>query len=82
VAKGLEVYVPLEGIIDIDKETDRLAKQMGKVKKELEEKLKKLNNPNFVEKAKKEVVQEQVRIKEELSFELKSLEKAYALLQG
>ncbi len=82
VAKGLEVYVPLEGVIDIDKEIERLTKQMGKVKKELDEKLKKLSNPNFMEKAKKEVVEEQVRIKEELAFELKSLEKAYSLLQG
>jgi valyl-tRNA synthetase len=82
VRKGLEVYVPLEGVIDIDKEIDRLTKQMGKVRKELEEKLKKLNNPNFVEKAKREVVEEQVRIKEGLEFELKSLQKAYDLLQG
>jgi valyl-tRNA synthetase len=82
VRKGLEVYVPLEGIIDIDKETDRLNKQMGKVNKELAEKLKKLSNPNFVEKAKREVVEEQLKIKEDLEFELKSLQKAYSLLQG
>jgi valyl-tRNA synthetase len=82
VRKGLEVYVPLEGIIDIDKETDRLNKQMGKVNKELAEKLKKLSNPNFVEKAKKEVVEEQLKIKQDLEFELISLQKAYSLLQG
>ena len=82
VRKGLEVYVPLEGVIDIEKEVDRLTKQMGKVKKELEEKLKKLSNPNFVEKAKREVVEEQIKIKEGLEFELKSLQKAYTLLQG
>jgi len=82
VAKGLEVYVPLEGIIDIDKEMERLTKQMGKVKKELDEKLKKLSNPNFVEKAKKEVVEDQVRIKESLEFELASLQKAHELLKG
>jgi valyl-tRNA synthetase len=82
VRKGLEVYVPLEGVIDIEKEVDRLTKQMGKVKKELEEKLKKLNNPNFIEKAKREVVEEQIKIKEGLEFELKSLQKSYTLLQG
>ena len=82
VRKGLEVYVPLEGIIDMDKETDRLNKQMGKVNKELAEKLKKLSNPNFVEKAKKEVVEEQLKIKQDLEFELISLQKAYSLLQG
>jgi valyl-tRNA synthetase len=72
----------LEGVIDIEKEVDRLTKQMGKVKKELEEKLKKLSNPNFVQKAKREVVEEQIKIKEGLEFELKSLQKAYTLLQG
>ncbi|HPS93043.1 MAG TPA: valine--tRNA ligase, partial [Deltaproteobacteria bacterium] len=82
VRKGLEVYVPLEGVIDIDKELDRLSKQMAKVKKELEEKEKKLNNPNFREKAKPEVVEEQLRIREDLSFEYKSLQNARELLQG
>ncbi|MCU0575325.1 MAG: valine--tRNA ligase [Desulfobacterota bacterium] len=82
VRKGLEVYVPLEGVIDIDKETERLTKQMGKVGKELEEKRRKLSNPNFVEKAKKEVVEEQLKIKADLEFELASLQKAHALLQG
>jgi valyl-tRNA synthetase len=52
------------------------------VNKELAEKLKKLSNPNFVEKAKKEIVEEQLKIKEDLEFELKSLQKAYSLLQG
>jgi valyl-tRNA synthetase len=82
VRKGLEVYVPLEGVIDIDKELDRLAKQMGKVAKELDEKRRKLSNPNFVAKAKKEVVDEQVRIKAGLEFELASLQKAHALLKA
>ena len=81
VRKGLEVYVPLEGVIDIDKELDRLSKQMRKVRKELEEKEKKLSNPNFLEKAKKEVVEEQIKIKQDLEFELRSLLKAHALLQ-
>jgi len=82
VRKGLEVYVPLEGVIDIDKELDRLNKQMAKVKKELAEKEKKLSNPSFRDKAKKEVVEEQLRIKEDLEFELKSLTNSYELLQG
>lgn len=82
VRKGLEVYVPLEGVVDIDKEIDRLSKQMGKVLKELEEKRRKLSNPNFVEKAKTEVVQDQLRLRTELEFELASLQKAHALLQG
>jgi valyl-tRNA synthetase len=76
------VYVPLEGVIDIDKEKERLDKQINKVRKELEAKQKKLSNKNFLEKAKKEIVEEQVRIKEELDFMLERLLKAHSLLDG
>ncbi|MDT8271637.1 MAG: valine--tRNA ligase [Desulfomonilia bacterium] len=82
VRKGLEVYVPLEGVVDIEKEMERLDKQKAKVHKELEEKRKKLSNRNFVEKAKKDVVEEQMRLRDELEFELKSLQKAHELLAG
>jgi valyl-tRNA synthetase len=82
VRKGLEVYVPLEGVVDIAKELDRLAKQTAKVEKELGEKNRKLSNPNFVEKARKEVVEEQARLARELAFELASLRRACDLLAG
>jgi len=82
VRKGLEVYVPLEGVVDIEKELERLSKQMKKVEKELGEKRRKLDNPTFLEKAKKEVVEEQERLARELSFELASLQKAFDMLAG
>jgi valyl-tRNA synthetase len=82
VTSEVEVYVPLEGVIDIDKEKERLDKQINKVRKELEAKQKKLSNKNFLEKAKKEIVEEQVRIKEELDFMLERLLKAHSLLDG
>ncbi|MGC9324489.1 MAG: valine--tRNA ligase [Desulfomonilia bacterium] len=82
VRKGLEVYVPLEGVVDIEKEMDRLDKQITKILKELTEKQKKLSNTNFIEKAKKEVVEEQMRLRDALDFELKSLQRAHTLLEG
>ncbi|WP_018969234.1 valine--tRNA ligase [Rubritalea marina] len=51
-----EVYMPLDGLIDLDAEKARLDKEIEKVEKEVEKAGKKLNNPNFVERAKPEVV--------------------------
>jgi len=82
VTAQAEVYVPLEGVIDIDKEKDRLFKQIAKMEKELEGKRKKLSNPGFLEKADPEVVAEQRQIKEELEFKLEKLLKARELLEG
>ncbi|MBN1635349.1 MAG: valine--tRNA ligase [Deltaproteobacteria bacterium] len=82
LAQGIEIYVPLEGVIDIDKELERLNKQIEKVNKELEAKQKKLINKNFIEKAKKEIVAEQMRIRNDLQFTLEKLEQARSLLEG
>ena len=51
-----EFVLPLDGLIDIEAEKARLEKEIGKVEKEVEKSLKKLQNPNFVENAKPEVV--------------------------
>ncbi|HOO47482.1 MAG TPA: class I tRNA ligase family protein, partial [Deltaproteobacteria bacterium] len=82
VTSEVEVYVPLEGVIDIDKEKERLEKQINKARKELEAKHKKLTNKEFLAKAKKEIVEEQQRIKEELDFTIERLTKAHSLLEG
>jgi len=80
VTADMEIYVPLEGVIDIAKEQERLAKQVKTVKADLEVRLKKLSNQGFLEKADPEVVEEQRQIKAELEFKLERLEKALALL--
>jgi len=56
------LFVPLEGIIDFNKESLRLEKEISKLIKELEVVSKKLKNENFLGKAPSEVV-EQVRAK-------------------
>jgi len=62
VVGGATLFVPLEGIIDFDKETMRLEKEINKLKKELNTVSGKLENENFLNKAPREVV-EQVRAK-------------------
>ncbi len=51
-----EVYMPLEGFLDIDAETARLEKQIAKIEKELTSSEAKLANKSFVENAPENIV--------------------------
>jgi valyl-tRNA synthetase len=51
VAGKVAIYVPLEGIVDIAKECQRLQKDCEKLAKDLENSEKRLNNNNFIERA-------------------------------
>jgi len=56
IIKGLEVYLPLEGLIDVKKEQQRLEKEKHQLEKYIEGLEKKLSNKKFINKAPKEVV--------------------------
>ncbi|MDQ1331260.1 MAG: valyl-tRNA synthetase, partial [Thermodesulfobacteriota bacterium] len=49
--------ISLEGIIDFSKETDRLEKELGKLKDEITASNKKLSNEDFLRKAPEDVVE-------------------------
>jgi len=53
-----EVFLPLDGLVDVEAEKDRLQKQLTKIESEIEKVNAKLGNPNFVEKVPPEVLQE------------------------
>ncbi|MBA4182998.1 MAG: valine--tRNA ligase [Acidobacteria bacterium] len=55
---GAEIALPLEGLIDFEKERERLENQLEKLSTENERLAKQLANQNFVEKAPAEKVQE------------------------
>ncbi len=55
---GAEIALPLEGLIDFEKEIQRLENQIGKLEKENEQLQKQLSNQNFIERAPTEKVQE------------------------
>lgn len=57
VQDGVEAYIPLAGLVDVEKETKRLKKQSEKLAKEIEKLAKRLESKGFVEKAKPEVVE-------------------------
>lgn len=56
VITGIEISIPLEGLIDLDKERDRLKKEIAKMESEIEKLSQRLSNPSFVEKAQADVV--------------------------
>jgi len=60
-----EIYIPLEGIIDIEKEISRLEKEIQKVQKDFEKSKSKLENNNFISRAPKDVIEkEKSKLKE------------------
>ncbi|MFA5624116.1 MAG: valine--tRNA ligase [Bradymonadales bacterium] len=76
VADGIEVVIPLAGLIDIDEELARLDKNIAKLKKDIESSTKKLSNPNFVQRAKPEVVATERERVERHTLELEKLQEA------
>jgi valyl-tRNA synthetase len=57
VAGTLEVYVPLEGLVDFEAEAARLTKEREKLSIELERLEKKLSNEGFLAKAAPEIIE-------------------------
>ncbi|MBR5785197.1 MAG: valine--tRNA ligase [Clostridia bacterium] len=59
VVDGAEIYIPLDELIDFEKEIDRLAKEKENLQKELDRVNGKLNNEKFISKAPQKVVDEE-----------------------
>jgi valyl-tRNA synthetase len=65
VVRGDIAALPLKGVIDLDAERARLAKEMAKADADIARVDAKLNNPNFVARAPEEVVEEEKEKREE-----------------
>jgi len=61
VAGGLALEVPLAGLIDVEAERGRLKKELEKAQREIDGLERKLSNASFVDRAPKEVVEENRR---------------------
>lgn len=59
VIKGAEIFIPMEGLVDVDTEIARLEKEEANLEKEIDRVNKKLSNKGFLEKAPKEVVEKE-----------------------
>jgi valyl-tRNA synthetase len=73
LAAGLEIFVPLQGLVDFAQEALRLAKELKKAEKEFAGISKKLGNEKFLAKAPDEVIAKERGKYEELSLKLEKL---------
>lgn len=66
IVKGIEMYLPLENIVDLGKEEERLSKELSKVEKELKLLQVKLSNEDFITKAPNEIIRKERQKLEEI----------------
>jgi valyl-tRNA synthetase len=76
----VEIYLPLEGLIDTDKERARLQKEIETKTSDLQRVEKKLGNPQFTEKAPREVVEKEEAKRTELSSAIAKLRERLSTL--
>ena len=67
VVAGIEVYLPLAGLIDVEKENARLNKELAAIDKELSRVEGKLGNAGFLAKAPEAVIEKEKAKAEELN---------------
>lgn len=80
VVTGIEVYLPLAGLIDVEKETQRLSKELAAMEKDLQRAGGKLNNAGFLAKAPDDVIAKERAKYEELSGKIEAVKKRMAYL--
>ena len=72
--EGVDLYLPIEGLIDVDKELARLGREAQKTTDDLEKLRLRLNNPQFIERAKPEVVERETQLAGELEENLSKIQ--------
>jgi valyl-tRNA synthetase len=69
VVQKMELFVPLKGLIDLDKENDRLSKRLNELEGHLQGIEKKLSNDNFVNRAPENVVEYEKKKMQDMTAE-------------
>jgi valyl-tRNA synthetase len=86
VVGAIEIYLPLDDLVNLEEERARLSKEVGKIEDELARVQKKLANRDFMAKAKAEVIQKEkdkaVQFEEKIRTLRSSLEKIDGLQAG
>lgn len=81
VAQGVEIYLPLKGLIDVNKELARLAKERDELAQDLARVQAKLANQAFIAKAPPVVVAKERAKEKELQAKRQALEERMAYLE-
>jgi valyl-tRNA synthetase len=77
IVQQLDLVIPLEGLIDDEKEKERINKEIAKREKEASGLEGRLNNPSFVERAAADVVQQARDRQAELTDEIAKLQASF-----
>jgi valyl-tRNA synthetase len=80
VVRGLEVAVPLVGLLDFDAERARLVKELRKIDAELDARNRKLANESFLERAPADVVEKERAIQKEFLEKKRRVESTLSTL--
>jgi valyl-tRNA synthetase len=76
VYKAIKAYILLEGLVDVGKESARLSKEIGAVEREIKNIQRRLENKGFLNKAPKDVVDEQKQRLDDYMLKLNELKAA------
>ena len=74
-ASGVDIYISILDLVDINRELKRLNNRLDKVKKDYERSINKLSNNQFLKKAPEHIILREKEQFEELKKEIKSIEK-------
>jgi valyl-tRNA synthetase len=80
VAEGMEIYIPMEGLVDLEVERQRLEKKRAEVEKGLTAVNAKLSNQDFIARAPAQVVQAETERREQLAANLDAVKRNIASL--
>jgi valyl-tRNA synthetase len=81
VLEYAEVFVPLDGLIDLKVQRDLLRRELEELRQKLERTDRQLNNAEFLSKAPKEIVEKEKAKSQELAAKVSRLQKNLELLE-
>ncbi len=82
IVKGIEIYLPLEELIDVEIEKNRLQKELDRLQQLIENVNKKLSNEKFVKKAPPEVVEKEHNKKANYELSFEKIKNNFNILMG
>ncbi len=82
VIPGAEIFIPLSGLIDLDKEKSRLQKNLDELKVQLDKVSKKLANADFLSSAPKDIIDRERAKKEDYQERISKLNKNLEQILG
>jgi len=74
VGSGYEIYLPLKGLIDIEREKERLSKELSRIDIEIERAKNKLENKSFIKKAPREIINKEKKRLDEYKMAYQRIE--------